>query len=681
MKNRYICSDMETFPNVFSLDLKDPVTNQRWVFEISWLKNQAREMIDFLTTLRQEDYRMIGFNSMGFDYPVLHFILKNQDRLTPLLIYQKAQSIIDTAFNNRFGNIVWESDHLIPQIDLFKVHHFDNRAKMTSLKVIEFNMRMESVEELPFPPGTLLKADQIDTLLAYGSHDVDATTLFFIESLPAIEFRETLSEKYGQNMMNFNDTKIGKHYLITKLEEQMPGCCYDTSSGKRKMRQTKRDVIHFRDVIFPYVHFDHPEFQRVHNWFLTNSITNTKGDFKIDCTIRGFRFDFGTGGIHGSIDSQIVRSDEDWIIEDIDVSSYYPNLGIKNRVYPEHLSERFCDIYEEIYFERKQHKKGTPENAALKLALNGTYGDSNNEYSPLYDPKYTMTITINGQLLLCMLAEKLMACDYLTMIQINTDGMTIKYPRRLQEWVHSVCQWWEQVTKLELEYAEYRNMYIRDVNSYIGEYMDGKLKRKGAYSWVFDPKKGINVGMGDLEWHKDHSCRIVPMAAEAALVRGEDIRTFIERHTDIFDFMLRIKVPGGSALVAVDYDGYEFPQQNISRYHISTFGFDLVKIMPPTPKMVAIYDKGVPVYQKPNGELLHVTTEKEADEVAARAAKGKPYRFVETLHVAPDRRFEQHKEWKVTVCNHMKDASLENIEYEWYIMEAEKLVKPLLKGE
>jgi len=44
----------------------------------------------------------------------------------------------------------------------------------------------------------------------------------------------------------------------------------------------------------------------------------------------------------------------------------------------------------------------------LKLALNGTFGDSNNIYSVFYDPQFTMAITVNGQLMLCMLAERLM---------------------------------------------------------------------------------------------------------------------------------------------------------------------------------------------------------------------------------------------------------------------------------
>jgi hypothetical protein len=53
--------------------------------------------------------------------------------------------------------------------------------------------------------------------------------------------------------------------------------------------------------------------------------------------------------------------------------------------------------------DRTSFKKGTPENAMLKLALNGAYGKSLSEHSVLYDPKFGLTVTINGQLLMYLL--------------------------------------------------------------------------------------------------------------------------------------------------------------------------------------------------------------------------------------------------------------------------------------
>lgn len=63
-------------------------------------------------------------------------------------------------------------------------------------------------------------------------------------------------------------------------------------------------------------------------------------------------------------------------------SSMYPNIAISNNVFPQHLTKRFCDIYKDVYEQRKSYAKGTAENAMLKLALNGVYGDSNNQFGP-----------------------------------------------------------------------------------------------------------------------------------------------------------------------------------------------------------------------------------------------------------------------------------------------------------
>ena len=50
----------------------------------------------------------------------------------------------------------------------------------------------------------------------------------------------------------------------------------------------------------------------------------TKGVFTdLNCTINGFKFVFGVGGIHGSVESQIVYSDDDFQIVDVDVTSFY----------------------------------------------------------------------------------------------------------------------------------------------------------------------------------------------------------------------------------------------------------------------------------------------------------------------------------------------------------------------
>lgn len=637
--------DIETYPNTFTLIATHTITERTWLFEISDRRNDVAMLRRFMDTLRAHNCRMVGFNNLGFDYPVLHAIY-SYHHITVTDIYNKAMDIIKSG--NKFAHMVWDNDQVVPQIDLYKIHHFDNKARATSLKVLEFNMRMDNIEDLPFPVGTMLTDEQKDILIEYNRHDVKATLDFYHESKDQIRFREELTERYGKNFLNHNDTKIGKDYFIMKLEESDPGCCYHYVNGKRNIRQTPREQINLGDVILPYIHFNHSEFQRILSWFQKRIITETKGAIKdLHCTINGFQYDFGTGGIHGSIESQIVYSDDEYIIEDWDVASYYPNLAISNKLHPAHLGETFCTIYKEMYEQRKGYAKGTAENAMLKLALNGTYGDSNSEYSPFYDPMFTMAITINGQLSLCMLSEALLALPQLQMIQINTDGLTIRYPRVYKEWVHNVAKWWENLTGLVLEDVEYTRMFIRDVNNYLAEDVNGKVKRKGAYEH-------------DLGWHQNHSQLVVPKAAEAALVHGVDVREFIENHEDVMDFMLRTKVPRGSQL---EWGGEK--QANIVRYYVSTDGDILEKVMPPKGPEGA--------YKRANG-----LTDSYFNEILAEVGD----EWDERIHTKNKSKYETrrttyHNGYTVMLCNNMNENSVVDINYDYYVAEAMKLVEPL----
>jgi DNA polymerase elongation subunit (family B) len=81
-----------------------------------------------------------------------------------------------------------------------------------------------------------------------------------------------------------------------------------------------------------------------------------------------------------------------------------------------------------------------------------------------------MTITINGQLTMCLLAEKLMTIEGLQIIQINTDGVTVRLPRSKREEYNRICKAWEQQVNLQLEFVNYSKMFIRDCNNYISVY-------------------------------------------------------------------------------------------------------------------------------------------------------------------------------------------------------------------
>jgi hypothetical protein len=82
------------------------------------------------------------------------------------------------------------------------------------------------------------------------------------------------------------------------------------------------------------------------------------------------------------------------------VSSFYPNLAIRNGLGTSTFTKRriFSTSMSGSLKKERRFRSQILRNYVYKIILNSTYGLSNDENSFLYDPQFTMSITINGQL-------------------------------------------------------------------------------------------------------------------------------------------------------------------------------------------------------------------------------------------------------------------------------------------
>lgn len=660
--------DIETFPNAFTLSAEMLHTPDRATWEISQFRDDRESLVSWFRYLEANQIPMVGFNNIHFDYVVCHYLYCNP-QATYADLYAKAMSIIQ---GDRFANTIWESDRFTPQIDLFKIHHFDNKAKTQSLKGLQINMRTPHVVDMPLPLNINLTEQQIrEVLIPYNVHDVEETKRFAHISMKAIEFRAGLSETLGNDVMNFNDSKIGSKILENRLGE---GVCFTRDYNNRKApRQTIRSSIALNEIIFPYVRFNNSEFNRVLAWMKEQVLTpadiddpegivQTKGVFKeLSANAGGIEFHFGTGGVHGSVSGKRIIADENWLIRDIDVAGLYPSIAIVNRLAPAHLGEIFVKEYKGILDERAKYAKGTVENASLKLAGNGTYGNSNNIYHWAYDPQFTMSITINGQLMLCMLAECLLTVPTLEIIQINTDGITYRIHKTMEWMAKQICKQWEAYTLLKLEDADYTRMFIRDVNNYIAEDKKGKLKLKGAY-WTPRAENYENdiSENSPPQWHKDLGNLVSKRAAVAAMVNGTDPSAFVRGHGNAFDFMCRAKVDRASRLML---GGREL--QRTSRYYVAMQGEALIKISPPPEGCkVGDYKRASKI---PDDIYYRVLRELPPGTWDARIHTKNKSKY-------DDRSMAFEAGYHVQECNDMHAFRFDNLNYDFYVNEARKLI-------
>ena len=541
----------------------------------------------------QNLHGMIGFNNCSFDYPILHSFQKAyeqwivearvgfiHDKSTEEVIqfmYNKAQEIIEEqdkgtfGFNN-FKKTLQEKDYFVPQLDLFKLHHFDNVARTQSLKGLEIWMNYSNVQDMPISHTKEdITLEEMKVITDYCENDVRATYEFWKLSRGKIDLRKDLNKKYNLKCLNFSDSRIGEQ-LTLKLY------CDKTHKDMWEVRKqrTERSSINFKDIIFDYIKFQTPEFNKVLEYFKSKTITETKNSFTKQLIYKEFKYELGSGGVHGVCKEGIYQSNATETIKSCDVQSLYPSIAVLNKLYPEHLGISFCEVYEGILKDRIVAKKegNTVLSDGYKLSLNSVYGKSNDKFSFLYDSKYTMSTTINGQLLLLILAEQLQLAGF-KMLMINTDGLECIVPNDLIETYESICKTWEQQTKLSLEYVDYSKMIIRDVNNYTSITTKEKIKNKGVFV--------INK-----EYYQDPSFKIIPIALQEYFVNNVPVETTIQNHKNIYDFCGRAKFKSDSygeiRYIGKDYTQnfkeYREKQQKTTRYFISKKGSTFIKVYP-----------------------------------------------------------------------------------------------------
>ena len=489
-------------------------------------------------------------------------------------------------------------------------------------------MDLENIEEMPIPHDkTGFTSEDIQLTTDYCINDVYATYQFYLVTIGQtdhplykgnnqIELRQDIEAEFGIPCLNYSDSKIGDE-MIKKYYCQEKGIEYKELPKKGYFRKS----IAVKNCIAPYVEFQTAELQDFLKKIKKLSL-GLQDDFKEELHFYNNVYSFMKGGLHTENSPKIFEADEDHEIIDWDVSSYYPAIIINNGRYPQHLGKEFLRGYQAMFEKRlelkplaKKDKKIKGIVGALKLAVNSVYGKSSDMQNWIYDRQLTMFTTITGELSLMMLIEAYELAG-IHVISANTDGVTIRINKALIPKMHELNAWWCELTKYELERADYQKIVFSTVNDYLAIKTDGEVKKKGDF-------------LTDFELHKNKSARIVPVALEQYFVSGVPIEHTIRSHTNIFDFCLRQKA------------SKDFHYEGIDR---STGD-------------KTIYNKLIRYYISNTGEKLLKVKNEDSDSGAANVSQ------------------VEAGEWLATVCNKL-DANhpLDNINYDYYIERAEKII-------
>jgi len=388
-----------------------------------------------------------------------------------------------------------------------------------------------------------------------------------------------------------------------------------------------RKEVKAKNCIADYVTFQTPELKK----FLTHvkkQVFTLTDDFKESLEFKGNTYTFAKGGLHTENKPKIFEADEETLIVDWDVSSYYPAIIINNNKYPQHLGPSFLRGYTQMFEKRlelkplaKKDKRIKGIVGALKLAVNSVYGKSSDMQSWIYDRQLTMFTTITGELSLLMLIEQY-ELNGIKVISANTDGVTILVKNASFDTMTAINKWWMDITSYELERTDYQKIIYSTVNDYLAIKTDGEIKKKGDF-------------LTDFELHKNKSARVVPLALEHWFVNNIPVNDYITAHSNIYDFCLRQK-----ASKDFHYEGHSVDGKTI-------------------------YNKLIRYYVSNTGEKLLKVKNEDSDSNAADISQ------------------VEAGDWVMTVCNKLsKDHPMDNINYAYYIERAERIIHKIqLEGK
>lgn len=548
--------DIEIFPNCFSLTIKNTETKEFQFFELS---NRKNNLVDLVPLFLDKRYIFCGYNNIHYDNPIVNFIIEYKETLKKSTrldieynLFQLSQTIIKGDLEKWKR---WKYANNFETLDLLTML-FSQKLRV-GLKEMQVTMKYSNVQEYDGDFEAPISEEDIPKMIQYNINDVNSTEELLYRCENDIKLRLNIEEEYGIKALNKDGVNLGMEILKTKYLEKT----HKTWNDIKDLR-SPCDKIALNEIILPFIKFDNPILKDLLNEMKQQVVSPDRKGYNKHFLMDNLEYSVGVGGIHSVNKPSIFIAKEDEVISDVDVASLYPSLIIEYGFYPPHLGKEFLEVYKGIKDERieAKHNGNKLKNLTLKLSINGLSGNLQSEFSWCYSPKTVMRIRINGQLLLLMLAEKLISIGC-QIIQANTDGLFVLRKKKDEQKFKDVCKWWENLTRLELEEDRFERFYQFAINDYLGViegYKDSKnpklLKKKG----LFIDSVTLGKGMQPM---------IIPKAINANLADNIPVEETIRNCKDINEFITYQKV---DKKFAVQYMNKFIT--HINRYYVSTNG-------------------------------------------------------------------------------------------------------------
>lgn len=553
--------DIESFPNLFTCSILNSENDKLITYEISEDKNDLGKIV---ALFQLKEFYFCGFNNKSYDDVLINYLIIRFDDLRYKPIFEITwliKSMSDKIIKEPVANWVdYKHAYLFNSFDLMTmIFSAKNRV---GLKELEVTMGFYNVMEYEGDFSKNVPKDIKDKVIEYNQNDVLATGKLLNLKNNDIELRLKLNEKYKINVLSKDNVNMGMEILKKEYLEKTNKTWDDIKDLK-----TPCQLVPFKNIIFDFIQYTTPPLQKLLEKLKKVSIDPNNKDFREVFEIGGVVHNISLGGLHSINNAEIIIPNEDELLLDYDVDSFYPSCLIVNNLYPKHLGIEFVGIYKNIRDERVEAKKDKNSFLAdaFKYAINGLSGNLQSQYSWTYDPELVVKLRINCQLMILMLIEKF---DLLgaKIVQSNTDGILIKIKKSLLPEIEKAKDEWCKLTKLSMSKEEFERFYQYDVNNYIGV--------KKGFTETKDPelikKKGFFVD--EINLGKGMSPKVIAKSLINYFVYNISPEETLKEDKDIRDYLTYQRV---SRDFIVEYNGEK--ALHINRFYMSTNGGILIK--------------------------------------------------------------------------------------------------------
>lgn len=562
------------------------------VFKIGLNTNDIAKLV---TTINSPDVILVSFNGLDYDNVLLNACISKVSywrtiQQTTKALYDLSKRIISNSrgniYNDEAVNVYKNVRTSYRTIDVQKVFGLNKIKK--SLKQTLINLKWYSIKDYEMPPVTAIDRwlyagmhpDTIDMLeqwdryivpeyeddmIAYCTNDVLGVCYIVYVKQADISLRFKTSIKYGVNALSSSESNMADR-LFAKFYCDRSGITPEEYAKGR----TYNNVILLRDCIAKNIKFQTPELKQLLEFLKLKKLSDTRNELDLDVKFGNISYKIKTGGLHSEDKPAIFKAEEDSLLIDADVTSYYPNIVRHNRIAPAHLNpdifvETTSIIVDERILAKQKGDKVTAD--VLKIVINsGIFGKMGFENSPAYDTKAMISVTIQGQLYLLMLIE-LLTLEGFQVISANTDGVVSIVPKNRENEYHAVCDKWSTLTGFNLEYTMYDKYIRRDVNNYMAlKTGDGPVNKRLKQKGSFNPK------LYEEDLRKGFNKPIVAIAVNNYYLYDTPIMDTITSSKDIYDFCVALKASDKFVLELNTIKGTEVAITKLSkniRYYVS----------------------------------------------------------------------------------------------------------------